>query len=135
MAGTPMVLPVQDSSVGRWTTWKVERIVPGPDFQLKLVPGCTGPLAVAALISGFQSGQRPMSAITSQTVSGSAATSTSPVANTGALVSACTGSLLVLQLQRRTTSYRPGWARCWMAAAASRNSGWLMAAWNAWGLA
>jgi D-serine deaminase-like pyridoxal phosphate-dependent protein len=36
--------------------------------------------------------------------------------------------------QRRTTSYRPGWARCWMAAAASRNSGWPMAARKACGL-
>jgi hypothetical protein len=36
--------------------------------------------------------------------------------------------------QRRTTSYRPGWARGPMAAAACRNPGWPMAAWNAWGL-
>ena len=37
----PMVLPVQASSVGSSTTWKVEVIVPGPDFQPKVVPGCT----------------------------------------------------------------------------------------------
>jgi hypothetical protein len=35
----PMVLAVQASSVGRWTSWKVDLIVPGPDFQLDLVQG------------------------------------------------------------------------------------------------
>src|SRR5215213_2968458 len=94
MAGIPMVFPVQDSSVSRSTTWKVDRMVPGPDFQSKVVPVCTGPWTVASVMSGFQSGQRQMSAITAQTVSGSAAISISPVANTGALASACTGSLL-----------------------------------------
>ena len=67
-------------------------MVPGPDFELKLLPGRIGPCTAAALMSEFQCGQRPTSAITSQTVSGSAATSTSPVANNGALASACTGS-------------------------------------------
>jgi hypothetical protein len=51
-----MVLPVQVSSVGSSTTWKVEVIVPGPDFQVKVVPGRTGPARVAWVMSGFQLG-------------------------------------------------------------------------------
>jgi hypothetical protein len=87
----PMVLPVQASSVGSSTTWKVEVIVPGPDCQLEVVPGRTGPRRVTPL----------MSATTPQTVSGSATTSISPLPYTGALRSACTASLLPLANRHR----------------------------------
>src|SRR5215831_186063 len=80
----PSVLPVQAICRGGSTRRIVEVIVPGPAFQRKTVPGATSPWIVIDFTSGFQLGQRSNAVRASQTASGEAAISISPVPTTGA---------------------------------------------------
>ena len=114
---------------------------PGPGLPAGPGPRRTGPSRMAALMSAVQLGQPRMAAITAQTLSGRRSPSTSPVGRTPRRArqpprhsprAAWTQPRWAGQC--RTTSYRPGWARGPMAAAACRNPGWPMAAWNACGL-
>jgi hypothetical protein len=120
---------------------KLEGRPAGPGAGLPAAPGPrrTGPCRMAALMSGLQLGQPRRSAITARPsrvgghldLTGGEHRACSS-ASTAALRAAWTQPRWAGQ--GRTTSYRPGWARDPMAAAACRNPGWLMAAWNARGL-
>src|SRR5687768_7570828 len=80
----PNVVPVQAISIGGWTSWIVEVIVPGPARQRKTEPCSRPPSKDIDLTSGFHRGQLSRSVRTSQTASGLAAISISSAAPTGA---------------------------------------------------
>jgi hypothetical protein len=52
----PMVVPVQPSSWGGSTTWRVEVMELGPAFHRNTVPGWTRPWSWTDLTSGFHDG-------------------------------------------------------------------------------
>src|SRR6185295_7800721 len=80
----PYVEPVQASTRGRSTRWRVDVIVPGPAFQRKSDPSARPPCIETARTSGFQVGQASIPERTSQTTSGAAEISVSLTPTTGA---------------------------------------------------